>query len=77
MVDLDIIEPIEERTDWVNGPVIVEKPMWKVKYLSRSSTLVQRYKTRTLHLLTVKEIFSQIPGACFSQNQMLSWDISK
>ena len=30
MVDLDIIEPIEEHNDWVNGPVIVEKPHGKL-----------------------------------------------
>ena len=27
MVDLDITEPIEKPTGWVNGLVIVEKPM--------------------------------------------------
>ena len=26
MVDLDIIELVDEPTDWVNGLVIVEKP---------------------------------------------------
>ena len=34
MVDLDIIEPIEERNDWVNGPVIVEKPHGELSIVS-------------------------------------------
>ena len=31
MVDLDIIEPIEKPTDWLNGLVIVEKPNGKLR----------------------------------------------
>ena len=30
MVDLDIIEPIEKATDWVNGIVVAEKPNEKL-----------------------------------------------
>ena len=30
MVDLDIIEPVDERTDWVNGLVIIDKPNVKL-----------------------------------------------
>ena len=29
MVDLDIIKPVDEPTDWVSGLVIVEKPNGK------------------------------------------------
>ena len=31
MVDLDIIEPVHEPTDWINGLVIVEKPNGKLR----------------------------------------------
>ena len=31
MVDLDIIEPVDEQTEWVNGLVIVEKPNGKLR----------------------------------------------
>ena len=30
MIDLDIIEPVDEPNDWVNGLVIVEKPNGKL-----------------------------------------------
>ena len=30
MIDLDIIEPVDEPTDWVNGLVIIEKPNRKL-----------------------------------------------
>ena len=31
MVDLDIIEPIKKPTDWINGLVITEKPIGKLR----------------------------------------------
>ena len=65
MVDLDIIEPIKKPTDWVNGPVIVEKPNGKSRICLDPRHLNNAIKHEHLHLPTAKEIFSQMPGACF------------
>ena len=63
MVDLDIIEPIDEPTDWVNGPVIVEKPNGKLQICLDLRPLNQAIRREHLHLSTAKELFSQMSGA--------------
>ena len=65
MVDLDIIEPIEEPTDWVNGLVVVEKPNEKLHICLDPRPLNNAIKREHLHLPTAEEIFSQMSGACF------------
>ena len=63
MVDLDIIEPIDIPTDWVNELVIVEKPNGKLRICLGSSALNQVIKQEHLHLPTLEEFFFQMPGA--------------
>ena len=65
MVDLDITEPIENSTDWVNGLVIVEKPNGKLRICLDPRPLNNAIKREHFHLPTAEEIFSQMSGACF------------
>ena len=62
MVDLNIIEPIDEPTDWVNGLVIVEKPNRKLWICLDPQPLIQAIEQEHLHLPTAEELFSQILG---------------
>ena len=62
MVDLNIIEPIDEPTDWVNGLVIVEKPNRKLWICLDPQPLIQAIEWEHLHLPTAEELFSQILG---------------
>ena len=68
MIDLDIIEPVKKPTDWVNGLVIVEKPNRKLSICLNPWPLNKAKTREHLHLPTVEGRFSQMPGACFSQN---------
>ena len=63
MVDLGIIEPVDEPTDWVNGLVIVEKPNGKLRICLDPRPLNQAIKREHLHLPTAEKLFSQILGA--------------
>ena len=65
MDDLDIIEPIEKPTDWVNGLVIVENPNGKLRICLDPRPLNNAIKCKHLPLSTAKERFSQMSGACF------------
>ena len=65
MVDLDIIEPIEKPTDWVNGLVIVEKPNGKLRICLDPRPLKNAIKREHRYLPTAEEIFSQMSVACF------------
>ena len=38
MVDLDIVEPVQKLTDWVNGPMVVVE---KINRMSRHKTFEQ------------------------------------
>ena len=60
MVHLDIIEPIQKSTDWVNGLAVVEKPNGKIRVCVDSWSLNKVIKHEHLHLPTAKEIFSQM-----------------
>ena len=57
MIDLDIIEPIEKPTDWVNGLVIVEKPNEKFRICLDPRPLNNAIKREHLHLATAQEVF--------------------
>ena len=59
MVDLDIIEPVDEPTDWVNELVIVEKPNRKLRICLDTRPLNQAIKRQQLHFPTAEELFSQ------------------
>ena len=62
-VDLDIIEPVDEPTDWVNGLVIVEKPNEKPQICLDPRPLNQAIKREHLHLPIAEGLFSQMSGA--------------
>ena len=59
MVDLDIIELVDEKTDWVNGLVIVEKPNRKLQICLDPQPLNEVIKRKHLHLPTAEELLSQ------------------
>ena len=60
MVDLDIIKPVDEPTDWVSGLVIVEKTNGKLQICLDPRPLNQAIKWEHLHLPTIEELFSQM-----------------
>ena len=60
MVDLDIIEPVDEPTDWVNELVIVEKPNRKLRICLDIRPLNQAIKRQQLHFPTAEGLFSQM-----------------
>ena len=49
MVDLDIMEPVRKLTDWVNGPVVVEKPNVKLRICLDPRPLNKTAKQEHLH----------------------------
>ena len=65
MVNLDIIEPMKNPTDWVKGHVITKKPNGKLHIFLAPRPLNKVIKHEHLHLPTAEEIFLQISGACF------------
>ena len=65
MVDLDIIEPVQKPSDWVNGLVLVEKPNGKLRVCLDPRPLNKAIKREHLHLPTAEEIFSQMSGASY------------
>ena len=58
MVDLDIIEPVQKPTDYVNRLVVNEKPNGKLRVCLDPRSLNKAIKLEHLHLFTAKEIFS-------------------
>ena len=65
IVDLDIIEPVQKPTDWVNGLVVVEKPNEKLRVCLDPRPLNKAIKREHLHLPTTRENSSQMPGAFY------------
>ena len=63
MVDLDIIEPVDVPTDWINELGIVEKLNGKLRICLGPSPLNQKIKQEYLHLPTSEELISQMSGA--------------
>ena len=49
MVDLDIMEPVRKLTNWVNGPVVVEKPNGKLRICLHPRPLNKTTKQEHLH----------------------------
>ena len=62
---MDIIEPVQKPTDWVNGLVLVEKPNGKLRVCLDPRPLNKAIKREHLHLPTAEEIFSQMSGASY------------
>ena len=65
MVDLDIIEPVQKPTDWVNGLVVVEKRNGKLRVCLDPRPLNKAIKREDVHLPTAEEIFSQMSAASY------------
>ena len=65
MVELEIIEPVEKPTDWVNALVIVEKPNGKLRICLDPRPLNNAIKREHLHLPTAEEISSQMAEATY------------
>ena len=65
MVDLDIIEPVQKPTNWVNGLVLVEKPNGKLRVCLDPRPLNKAIKRESLYLPTAEEIFYQMSGASY------------
>ena len=65
MVDLDIFEPIQKPTDWVNGLVVVERPNGKLRVCLDPRPLKKAIKCEHLNLPTAGETFSQMLGTSF------------
>ena len=63
MIDLDVIEPITEPTDWVSPLVIVEKPNGKLRICIDPRDLNKAIKRQHLKLPTAEELFSEMSGA--------------
>ena len=65
MVDLDIIEPFQKTTVWVNGLVVVERPNGKLRVCLDPRPLNKAIKREDVHLPTAEEIFSQMSAASY------------
>ena len=65
MKKLDIIEPVNEPSDWVSSLVIVQKTNGSVRVCLDPSDLNQAINKRHLQLPTADEILSQLSGACY------------
>ena len=65
MKKLDIIEPVNEPSDWVSSLVIVQKPNSSLRACLDPSDLNQAIKRHHLQLPTTDEILSQLSGACY------------
>ena len=57
MVDLNLIEPVDEPTDWVNWLVMVEKPNRELKNCLDPRPLNEAIKREHLHLPTAENSF--------------------
>ena len=65
MVDLNIITPVTEPTDWVISLVVVEKPNRSLRICLDPRDLNQAIKRQHYKLPTTEDILSQMTGAKF------------
>ena len=65
MVTLDIIEPVEEPTEWVNALVVVSKPNGKLRICLDPRPLNKAIKRQHHRLPTTEEIIAEMSGACY------------
>lgn len=62
MVDLNIIEPVEKQTEWVNALVIVSKPNGKLTICLDLRPLNKAIKRQYHRQLSTEEIISKMSG---------------
>ena len=65
MVDMQVIEPVSGRSDWVNSMVIVEKANGKPRICLDPKDLNHVIKRHHLQLPTAEEITARMAEACF------------
>ena len=65
MVTLDIIEPVEKPTEWVNALVVVSKPNGKSRICLDPRPLNKAIKRQHHGLPTTEEIIAEMSGACY------------
>ena len=65
MVTLDIIEPVEKPTEWVNALVVVSKPNGKLRIYLDPRPLNKAIKRQHHRLPTTEEIIAEMSGACY------------
>ncbi|CAB4026344.1 Hypothetical predicted protein, partial [Paramuricea clavata] len=63
MVELNVIEPVENPTEWVNALVIVSKPNGKLRICLDPRPLNKAIKRQHHRLPTTEEIISEMSGA--------------
>ena len=63
MVDLNVIEPVEKPTEWVNALVIVSKPNGKLRICLDPRPLNKAINRQHHRLPTTEEIISEMSGA--------------
>ncbi len=63
MVDLNVIEPVEKPTEWVNALVIVSKPNGKLRICLDPRPLNKAIKRQHHRLPTTEEIIFEMSGA--------------
>ena len=63
IIKLDVIEPINKPTEWVNPLVIVEKPNEKSRVCLDPRDLNKAIKRQHYKLPTAEELFSDMTGA--------------
>ena len=80
MVDLDIIEPVQKSTDWVNGLVLAEKPNRKLwvcldpRLLNKAIKPEQgNFTASEVFQKEITSIISDIPGSANSQDDFVVW----
>ena len=62
MIRLDIIEPVEKLTDWVNALVVISKPNGKLRICLYPRPLDKAIKRQHHKLPTAEEIISEMSG---------------
>ena len=65
MVELNVIEPVEKPTEWVNALVIVSKPNGKLQICLDPRPLNKAIKRQHHRLPTTEEIISEMSGALY------------
>ena len=62
MIDLDITDPVQKPTDWVNGLVVVEKPSRKLRVCLDPGPLSKAINREHFHLPTAGEVSPKCQG---------------
>ena len=65
MVNMDVIAPVSEPTDWVNSLVVVEKPSGKLRLCLDPRDLNKAIKRQHFPIPTTEEILAAITHATY------------